>query len=154
MMRLAVAVLCMCAMLVSPVSADWRWADPAVKKVKPNVLCHTIKCKKKAKHIAKLKFKLRVARYSYAKEREWTRWTNRFVPDCIWYGESGVGPEYARYRYTMPNSTGSGAWGKFQFMSGTYHTRAKYHDWSPLDQEIAARREYWAHGTAPWANCH
>jgi len=153
---LAVLVaLCTCSMLAAPAQADWRWADPTIKKVKPAIFdCKTSACKKKAKKIAKVKFKLKKLKFHYKREREWHRWTTRYIPDCTWYGESGVGPKYAKYRYTLPNSTGSGAFGKFQFMPGTYHSRAKYHDWSPLDQEIAARREFWANGIFPWENCH
>ncbi len=138
----------------APAQADWRWADPDIKKVKPNFLCDTSLCKKKAKRIVKLKIKLKIAQYHNKREREWTTWTNRYIPSCTWYGESGTGPEYARVRYVTPNAQGSGAYGKFQFMPGTYFNRAKYYDWSPLDQEIAARREFWANGTAPWEACH
>lgn len=152
MKSVIVTLLCF-FVLSTPAYADWRWATPEVKKPKPRFFCHTHECHKVAKHVARVKYRLKVARTHYAKIREWTRWTHRYIPACTWYGESGTGPKYARYRYVMPNFTGSGAYGKFQMMPGTYHSQAKYHDWSALDQEIAARREYWAHGTIPWANC-
>jgi len=113
----------------------------------------TIECIKQSYRKALKRHKLRIQRYNHKRLQEWTHWTRLFIPSCTWYGESGTGPEYAPYRYTMANSGGSGAYGKFQMMSGTYHNRAKYHDWSALDQEIAARREYWANGTSPWSNC-
>lgn len=139
--------------LPSTAHADWRWADPKIE-VKPiKTKCKTGECHRTVKLVTKAKLRYRIFLYNLHKTEEWAHWTSLYIPSCTWYGESGYGPEYARYRYTMPNSTGSGAIGKFQFMPGTYHSRAKYHDWSPLDQEIAARREYWAHGTAPWENC-
>ena len=155
-MRLAFAILCTCALLVTPASAaDWRWAAPDIKKVKPHIFdCKTKVCKKKAKRIARLKTRLKIAKYHYKKEREWVRWTSRYIPPCTWYGESGTGPEYAPVRYVTLNQAGSGAFGKFQFMPGTYHSVAKYHDWTPLDQEIAARRLYWRQGTTPWSACY
>lgn len=133
--------------------ADWRWAKPDLKEKKVIYSCGTMKCIKKTYLKQKRHFKKRVARYHKRRLQEWRHWTKLFIPFCTWYGESGTGPEYARYRYTLPNAQGSGAHGKFQMMPGTYHSRAKYHDWSALDQEIAARREYWANGTAPWTNC-
>jgi hypothetical protein len=138
----------------STAEADWRWADPVFEKQKVSYFCDSLQCIKASYKKQKEKFQRKVARYHRRKLREWRKWTNYYIPFCTWYGESGVGPEYAPYRYTLPNSGGSGAYGKFQFMPGTYHNRAKYHDWSPLDQEIAARREFWANGTAPWANCY
>jgi hypothetical protein len=142
-------------------AADWRWGryDTQHKitiKVGKNKVTRTYSSLKELKQIylkERKKFKRREARYDKRRLREWKHWTNLFIPDCTWYGESGTGPEYDPARYTMPNSGGSGAFGKFQFMPGTYHNRAKYHDWSALDQEIAARREYWANGTAPWEAC-
>lgn len=150
----SLATLCTCIGLATPASADWRWADPAIKPPKPHSgACKTSMCKKKAKRIAVLKFKIKVAKYHYKKEREWTRWVNRYIPSCTWYGESGPGPAYARWRYTVPNSTGSGAFGKFQMMPGTYFSFDTYGDWSPLDQEIAGHRLYWSQGTSPWEAC-
>lgn len=155
MRRLGLVLLLFTLLLgASTASADWRWADPNIKKPKAHILsCKTSVCKKRAKRVAKLKLKLKIAKYHYQKEREWHLWTKRYIPPCTWYGESGPGPPYARYRYTLPNSRGSEAFGKFQMMPGTYHSRAKYHDWSPLDQEIASRREFWANGTLPWEAC-
>lgn len=154
MKRLSAALLFFCIVLVQPASADWRWAPPTLEKKKVVFKCATMRCINKAYKKAKNRYKLRVRRYHQRRLKEWKHWTRLFIPACTWYGESGTGPEYARYRYTMPNSAGSGAFGKFQMMSGTYHSRAKYHDWSPLDQEIAARREFWANGTGPWEACH
>jgi hypothetical protein len=135
------------------VQADWRWANPKfkIKKIKP--VCDSAQCRKAARIQARQTHKARVKYYHAKKLAEWKTWTRLHIPHCTWYGESGTGPEYSKIRYTMPNSTGSGAYGKFQFMASTYHNVAKYKDWSPLDQEIAARREYWARGTAPWTNC-
>jgi hypothetical protein len=138
----------------SPASADWRWAKPQLKKQTVTYSCASMKCIRQTYLKEKRRYHRRVERYDKRRQHEWSYWTHLFIPTCTWYGESGYGPEYARVRYTMPNATGSGAYGKFQFMPGTYHNRAKYHDWSPLDQEIAARREYWANGTSPWTNCH
>lgn len=155
MKRLGLLLLIFTLVGASSASADWRWAKPHFKhKVKVRAACDSYQCHKVAKiHKSAVK-QLRVTFYHKKKRLEWRMWTSLYIPDCTWYGESGEGPEYARYRYTMPNSLGSGALGKFQFKPGTYHNRAKYHDWSPLDQEIAARREYWKHGTAPWEACH
>jgi hypothetical protein len=100
-----------------------------------------------------MRYRVKVRLYHKHRLKEWNLWTSRYIPRCTWYGESGFGPQYARYRYTLPNSQGSGAYGKFQFKPNTYFSRAKYGDWSPLDQEIAARREYYANNTYPWANC-
>jgi hypothetical protein len=154
MRRLVCSTLLFMVVGVSPAMADWRWSAPKLEKPKIHLYdCKTSVCKKKAKTVAALQLKLKVAQYDYTKEREWDRWVKRYVPNCSWYGESGYGAEYSPVRYTMPNSTGSGAYGKFQFMPGTYFSFAVYRDWSPLDQEIAARHLYWDQGTAPWANC-
>lgn len=138
----------------TPAVADWRWAKPKfkVKKVKP--VCPNYQCRKAARIQAREIHRARIKYYHARKRAEWKSWTRLHIPKCTWYGESGTGPEFARHRYTMPNSAGSGALGKYQFMPGTYASVAKYHDWSPLDQEIAAHREYWRHGTSPWTNCH
>lgn len=85
--------------------------------------------------------------------REWRHWTGQYIPRCTWHGESGPGPEFARWRYRVMNTSGSGARGKYQMMPGTYAAFAKYGDWSRLDQEIAAHRLYWAQGTSPWSAC-
>lgn len=142
------------SLLVTPAQADWRWAQPKFKPHTAAYFCDSPQCIKVGQLRAHVWHRARVARYNHYKEFEWHHWTSLSIPTCTWYGESGRGPEYAPYRYTMPNSQGSGALGKYQFMSGTYHDNAKYHDWSPLDQEIAVRREYWKHGTSPWSNCH
>lgn len=153
MKHFALALLLFLTMLVTPASADWRWGNPQFKKKKVTPVCDSWQCTNAARKRSRALHKLRVQNYHRRKKLEWKEWTSLYIPDCIWYGESGTGPEYARYRYTMPNSAGSGAYGKFQFMPNTYFTNARYGDWSPLDQEIAARREYWKHGTAPWTNC-
>lgn len=137
----------------SPASADWRWTKPHLQKQTVTYSCGTMQCIKETYTKEKRRYTHRVARYNKRRLQEWQHWTHLYIPICTWYGESGYGPKYSPVRYTMPNSTGSGAWGKFQFMSPTYHSNAKYHDWSALDQEIAARREYWQHGTSPWENC-
>jgi len=133
--------------------ADWRWAPPKFEKEKVTYRYSSLKELRKSYLREKRHFKRRVARYDKRRQQEWNRWTKTYIPSCTWYGESGTGPEFASYRYTLPNSEGSGAYGKYQMMSGTYHSQAKYHDWSPLDQEIAGHREYQAHGTAPWSAC-
>ena len=153
MKRLILIAVMLSLFIPASASADWRWAPPTFKKREVTYSCATMKCIRETYLREKTRYKKKVARYNKRRLAEWKRWTARYIPDCTWYGESGYGPKYARYRYTMPNSQGSGAYGKFQFMPNTYHSVAKYHDWSPLDQEIAARREYWKNGTSPWTNC-
>lgn len=153
-MRHFVLVFLMLAVLpISAASADWRWAEPKlkVKRVKP--VCQSSFCKTLARIQTLANHRARIKHYNTRKRHEWRMWTRLYIPDCTWYGESGTGAKYARYRYTLPNSTGSGAYGKFQFEPTTYFSVGKYDDWSPLDQEIAARREYWQHGIFPWTNC-
>lgn len=137
----------------SSASADWRWAKPHLRKHAVAYLCDNTKCGRQARLKEKRRVKHLVERYNKRRRHEWKHWTRLYIPTCTWYGESGYGPKYVRYRYTLPNSSGSGAFGKYQFMSSTYHDVAKYHDWSPLDQEIAGHREYWKNGTGPWTNC-
>lgn len=154
MKRLGLLVLLFTLLWGIPAAeADWRWAKPELKKQTVRYKCNTLKCIRKTYVKEKRRLQKRLAHHDKRRLREWKHWTRLYIPSCTWYGESGTGPAYSPIRYTMPNSTGSGAYGKFQMMSGTYHNRAKYHDWSPLDQEIAARREFWANGTAPWTNC-
>lgn len=154
MKRLGLLMLLFALMSATPASAtDWRWAEPKLKKQTVTYHCDTMKCIEKSYKAAKARYKKRVEKVNKLRLKEWKHWTGIPIPQCTWYGESGHGPEYSPVRYTMPNSGGSGALGKYQFMPGTYHNRAKYHDWSALDQEIAARREFWANGTQPWANC-
>jgi hypothetical protein len=138
----------------SPAAADWRWAQPHLRKQTVTYHCDSMKCIRQTYLKEKRRYHRRIKRYNTRRLHEWNRWAHLYIPACTWYGESGTGPQFSPVRYTMPNSTGSGAYGKYQMMSGTYHSRAKYHDWSPLDQEIAGHREYWAHGTSPWTNCH
>lgn len=140
--------------LAAPARADWRWKRPHwhLGTIKP--WCDSPQCLNAARSRAKARLRHRYYLLDKKRRKEWKYWTRLYIPDCTWYGESGRGPKYARYRYTMPNTTGSGAYGKFQFMPHTYFTRGKYDDWSPLDQEIAVRREFWVHGEAPWTNCH
>lgn len=112
--------------------------------------CNTWSCAKRVK--AKRE---RRARRAY--RREWRYWTTRYIPPCTWGNESShhyFAEEFALWRYSVMNSTGSGARGKYQMMSGTYHAYAKYGDWSKLDQEIAAHRLYWSQGTSPWSGCN
>lgn len=153
MKRLGLVVLMLPLLGASPASADWRWAKPHLAKQRVTYSCDSLKCIRKTYLTEKRRFQHRMALYDKRRLQEWKHWTHLYVPACTWYGESGYGPEYSPVRYTMPNSTGSGAYGKYQFMRSTYHDVAKYHDWSPLDQEIAGRREYWKNGTSPWANC-
>lgn len=151
---LLLTVVVLATVAPSIAKADWRWAPPTLEKKKVVYNCATTQCIKQSYRKAMRRHTLRIKRYNHRRLAEWKHWVRLFIPSCTWYGESGTGPEYAPYRYTLPNSTGSGAYGKFQMMPTTYHNRAKYHDWSALDQEIAARREYWAHGTSPWTNCY
>lgn len=153
-MYILLGLILLAVLLKAPAAqADWRWADPKFKVKFYAVMCDTPQCVKAAKNISKQRHRRKIRSYHKRKLREWNLWTSRYIPDCTWYGESGHGPKYARVRYVTPNSGGSGAYGKFQFMPSTYHSVAKYGDWSPLDQEIAARREYWRNGTSPWTNC-
>lgn len=138
---------------VASAQADWRWRTPHFKLKKVKSVCSFHICHVLARQQAKANRNARIKHFNARKLAEWRTWTKLPIPRCTWYGESGYGPEYARYRYTMPNSGGSGALGKYQFMPSTYFASGKYDDWSPLDQEIAARREYWKHGIAPWTNC-
>lgn len=154
MRSLGLILLCFLVLKLSATAqADWRWADPKIKVEPVRTKCKSGECFRTVKQVTQAKLRYRIAQYNLRKLEEWVHWVSLYIPRCTWYGESGYGPQYARYRYTMPNANGSGAFGKYQFMPSTYYSRAKYGDWSPLDQEIAARREYWAHGTAPWANC-
>lgn len=156
MRRLGLLVLLFALLGASSASAsaaDWRWSQPHLRKQTVTYSCDTLKCIYQTYLKTRDRFKQRVARYDKRRLQEWKHWTHIYIPPCTWYGESGYGPQYAPIRYTMPNSGGSGAFGKYQFMASTYHDVAKYHDWSALDQEIASRREYWKNGTSPWSNC-
>jgi len=137
----------------TPAKADWRWPKPhfKIKKFKP--VCDSTQCHIVAHIRTQQTYKARIKYYNAKKLAEWNQWIHLYIPKCTWYGESGTGPEYARTRYTVLNMQESGARGKFQFMPGTYQSVAKYNDWSPLDQEIAVRLEYWLHGTTPWSAC-
>lgn len=133
--------------------ADWRWAPAQFKPHKIAYKCSDLKCLRKTYLKERTRLKHKIKLHDAKRLREWNHWTKLYIPQCTWYGESGQGPQFARYRYSVPNSQGSGAYGKYQMMPGTYHNRAKYHDWSPLDQEIAGHREYFSNGTSPWSNC-
>jgi hypothetical protein len=148
-----IAVMLSFFISAAPAQADWRWAPPKLKERKVSYSCSTMTCIRNTYLREKRLYKKKVAAHDKRRLKEWKLWTGRYIPRCTWYGESGHGPQYAKHRYTMPNSSGSGAYGKYQFMPGTYFSVGKYKDWSPLDQEIAARREYWRHGTQPWTNC-
>jgi hypothetical protein len=153
MRRLTLVLLIFTLVPASAAGADWRWAPPKAEKRTVTTKCNTLKCldTRFAKERKRLAHKIKV--HDQRRLREWKRWTSLPIANCTWYGESGTGPEFAPYRYTTPNSTGSGAYGKYQFMPGTYSSNAKYHDWSALDQEIAGHREYQKHGVGPWSNC-
>lgn len=140
--------------MTEPASADWRWAHPNLQKQTVTYHCADMKCIRKTFLQERKRYHKRVARYDKRRLHEWNHWTHLYIPTCTWYGESGTSAQFAPVRYTMPNSGGSGAYGKYQMMSGTYHDVAKYHDWSPLDQEIAGHKEFWKNGTGPWTNCH
>ena len=135
----ALAAIAFNVAIATASAADWRWAGPKLKKQTVVYHCDTMQCINESYKKAKARYKKRVAAHDKRRLKEWKHCT---------------GPEYSPARYTLPNSGGSGAYGKFQFMPGTYHANAKYHDWSALDQEIAARREFWKHGTQPWSACH
>jgi hypothetical protein len=152
MRRLALPLLLFTLLLVSSASADWRWAQPQTQH--KATYTYTTLASLKQSYLKEVhRYRRWVKRINQRRLREWKHWTKLYIPTCTWYGESGTGPQFARYRYSVPNSAGSGAFGKYQMMPGTYHSDAKYHDWSPLDQEIAGHREYWRHGTSPWTNC-
>ena len=154
MKRLGLILLVFTLVGASPAYADWRWAEPKFKQPKVRLYnCRTSACKAKAKQVVKLQLKLKIAQYHAQKEREWTRWIKQYIPTCTWYGESGPGPQFAPFRYTVLNNQGSGARGKYQMMPGTYFSFAVYKDWSPLDQEIAGHRLYGSQGTSPWSAC-
>lgn len=153
MKRFVFALLIFSAGLVTPAKADWRWHPPKLKKQKIVFHCGDMACISSTYKKAKHQYKLRVQRYNKRRLQEWKHWIAIPIPACTWYGESGTATEFARSRYTVPNSEGSGAFGKYQLMPGTYQNRAKYGDWSPLDQEIAGHREFQANGIGPWANC-
>lgn len=153
MRRLTLVLLIFSTLPVASAQADWRWAPPKIEKRTITTKCNTMKCLRTIFRKEEKRLAHRIKLHDKHKLREWKRWTSLPIADCTWYGESGEGPQYAPYRYTLPNSTGSGAYGKYQMMSGTYKNNAKYFDWSPLDQEIAGHREYQKHGTSPWQNC-
>src|SRR3954469_7077047 len=154
MKYLGIIILTVALLGAAPASAnDWRWAKPRLKPLTIKYSCGSLKCIRATYRKEKHRYQRRIARYDRHRRQEWQHWTRLYIPACTWYGESGYGPEYSPVRYIMPNAMGSGAYGKFQFMPTTYHSVAKYHDWSALDQEISARRLFWAQGTAPWANC-
>ena len=71
------------------------------------------------------------------------------LPSCTYIGESGGGSG----AYTVMNSEGSGARGKYQIMPGTYAAYGGDGSWSPADQERVAKRLYQAEGTSPWDAC-
>lgn len=152
MRRIVLLLLLFTFTCTSSASADWRWSQYQHKH-KATYSYNSLKELKKDYLKERKKFKRREARYNKRRLREWKHWANLFIPSCTWYGESGTGPQFSPVRYVTPNSQGSGAYGKYQMMPGTYHNRAKYHDWSALDQEIAGHREYQANGTAPWEAC-
>jgi len=154
MKRLVIALLSFTLVAPASAGADWRWAKPHLRKQTVTYHCDSLKCLRRTYNKAVHRYKKRVARYDRKRLQEWNHWAKLYIPTCTWYGESGTGPEFSPIRYVTPNSGGSGAYGKYQMMPGTYHNRAKYHDWSPLDQEIAGHREYQANGTGPWTNCH
>jgi hypothetical protein len=115
--------------------------------------CNTWPCVQRVKKKRERRLRLEQQRIRRAQQREWRYWSRLYIPSCTWQGESGLGPQFADWRYTVPNKGGSGAYGKYQMMPGTYHAYAKYGDWSPLDQEIAGHRLYWDQGTSPWQAC-
>lgn len=96
-----------------------------------------------------------------AHRRVFRFWSRQYVPFCTWLGESGQPrrgqgtglQQFARWRYTVPNASGSGAYGKYQMMPGTYHAFARFHDWSRADQELAAHLLYRAQSSSPWQAC-
>lgn len=154
MRKTALVVLLLFTILTSTAEADWRWAGPKPKHISVGMVCDKGKnCNKVLRRMVRKAQHKRVVRHNRVRQAEWDRVISVPVPRCTWYGESGVGPEFARYRYTLPNSKGSGAYGKYQFMKQTYFNNAKYGDWSPLDQEIAVRGEVAKHSIYPWTNC-
>lgn len=155
MRRLVIAITLFLTMgLMAPSAhADWRWKAPNWHRGELKPWCSSKKCLYEEKVRKNRKLRHRLYRFNKKRLKEWKYWTSRWIPTCTWFGESGQGPQFARYRYYVPNSGGSGAFGKYQMMPGTYSSRAKYGDWSPLDQEIAGHLEFYAHGTGPWANC-
>src|SRR4051812_29944863 len=155
MQRLGILLLLFALLGTSPaVADDWRWTKPSLKRHTVKYSCASLACIRATYLKETRRYRYRLARYDQRRLQEWNYWAHLYIPTCTWYGESGTGPQFSPVRYTTPNATGSGAYGKYQMMPGTYHNRAKYHDWSPLDQEIAGHKEYFANGTGPWTNCH
>jgi hypothetical protein len=151
------ALLALCVaffIMTEPSYGDWRWAPPHLRKQTVTYHCADLKCIRQTYVREKHRYLKRVKRYDKRRLHEWNHWAHLYIPACTWYGESGTGPQFAPYRYVLPNSHGSGALGKYQMMPGTYGTFAKYFDWSALDQEIAGHKLYWDQGTGPWTNCH
>jgi hypothetical protein len=154
---LVVLVLLFAVFSTTPSSANWRWASPKLKERKVTYSCADYKCLKKTyiheRHILRARIKI----YNKHRAAEWKHWIAQPIADCTWAGESSppgdTSGQFARYRYSVRNSSGSDAYGKYQMMPGTYSTYAKYFDWSPLDQEIAAHRLYTDSSTGPWASC-
>lgn len=140
-------------LMVPSAHADWRWKAPNWHRAELKPWCSSAKCLHEEKMRENAKLRHRLYHFNKKRLKQWKHWTRLYIPACTWYGESGRGPQYSRARYVMPNQGHSGAYGKFQFMPRTYYSSGQYDDWSPLDQEIAARVEFWKHKTSPWANC-
>jgi hypothetical protein len=135
-------------------SADWRWAPPHFKEHEVTYKYTDLHSLRQIYLRERARLKRKIKLHDQRRLKEWKHWSRLYIPNCTWYGESGASPQFAQVRYTIPNAQGSGAYGKYQMMPGTYFAFAKYGDWSPLDQEIAGHRLFWDQGTSPWTNCH
>lgn len=143
--------------VVSSASADWRWAPPKLKAQTATYHCNTFKCIHHTYLSQRKRLKHRIDKYNAHRRAEWKRWVSMPIANCTWGGESSppgdFSGQFARYRYYVHNSAGSDAYGKYQMMPQTYAYYAKYGNWSPLDQEIAAHKLYADQGTGPWSSC-
>lgn len=157
MRRSVLALFALMFAFSTQASADWRWASPKLKPHKHTYSCADMKCLKKVYNHERRMLRHRINLYNKHRREEWQHWITTPIADCTWAGESSppgdTSGQFARYRYTVPNSAGSDAYGKYQMMPGTYSSYAKYGDWSPLDQEIAGHRLYADKGTGPWQSC-
>ena len=97
-----------------------------------------------------------------AERWQWRQYKAHPMPYCTWAHESGpprpgYGP-YARARYRVLNTSGSGAGGKFQIMYRTWlafggkpYGNARFAP--PLEQEKIARRVLAGQGLGAWVAC-
>jgi hypothetical protein len=155
--KILLIIIVLSFIYTSTASADWRWSSPQLKKQTAVYHCSTFKCIRKTYLSQRKRLKHRIYKYNTRRLVEWKKWISAPIADCTWAGESSPPGDYtgqfASYRYTVLNSQGSDARGKYQMMPDTYSSYAKYGDWSPLDQEIAGHKLYADQGIYPWKSC-